>query len=69
MPETEPTALLADERYDADAIREDLRHRGIDAVIPRRSNREKPIIHNRTLYRERSALRGDIAKRFRLTET
>ncbi len=56
MPETKPTALLADKGYDADAIRADLRARRIDAVIPGRSNRKQPIIHDRTLYKERNRI-------------
>ena len=56
LPEIEPAALLGDKGYDADAIRDDLRGRGIDAVIPGRSNRKKPIIHDRTLYKERNRI-------------
>jgi hypothetical protein len=45
LPEAEPAALLGDKGYDADVIRHDLHRRGINAVIPGRSNRKKPIIH------------------------
>jgi len=55
LPETEPAALLGDKGYDA-AIRDDLHGRGIDAVIPGRSNRKKPIIHDRVLYKERNRI-------------
>jgi transposase len=34
LPEHAPDALLADEAYDTDAIRDDLKKRGINAVIP-----------------------------------
>lgn len=56
LPEVEPAALLGDKGYDADAIRDGLRGRGIDAVIPGRSNRKKPIIHDRILYKERNRI-------------
>lgn len=56
LPEIEPAALLGDKGYDADAIRDDLRGRGIEAVIPGRSNRKKPIIHDRILYKERNRI-------------
>ena len=48
--------MLGDKGYDPDAIRDDLRRRKIDAVIPGRSNRKKPIIHDRILYRERNRI-------------
>lgn len=47
---------MADKGYDADAIRDDLQGRGINAVIPVRSNRRKPIIHDRMLYKERNRI-------------
>lgn len=34
-----PKAMLGDKGYDSDAIRPDLERRGIDPVIPTRSNR------------------------------
>ena len=37
-------------------IRDDLRGRGIDAVIPSRWTREKPIIHDHALYKERNRI-------------
>jgi hypothetical protein len=36
---------------DYDAIRDDLKQRGIRAVIPPRSNRTKTICYNKRLYR------------------
>ncbi len=54
LPERAPKALLADKGYDADAIRTDLAHRNIQAVIPGRSNRRIKIEHDRALYRERN---------------
>ena len=54
LPEQTPKALLADKGYDADAIRTDLARRGIQAVIPGRSNRRIKIEHDRELYRERN---------------
>ena len=54
LPERQPNALLADKAYDSDAIRADLKRRGIKAVIPPRSNRKIAIRYNKRLYRERN---------------
>ena len=43
LPEQTPDALLADKAYDTDAIRSDLKARGINAVIPPKSNRTTAI--------------------------
>ena len=45
--------LLGDKGYDADWFRQALGERGITACIPSKSNRKKPIEHDRTLYRQR----------------
>jgi transposase len=45
--------LLADKGYDADWFRRALAERGIMACIPSKSNRKKPIEHDRELYRQR----------------
>lgn len=45
--------LLGDKGYDADWFRQVLAERGITACIPSRSNRKKPIEHDRELYRQR----------------
>src|SRR5664280_2119347 len=45
--------LLGDKGYDADWFRKALAERGITACIPSKSNRKKPIEHDRTLYRQR----------------
>ena len=54
LPEQKPKALLADKAYDSDAIRADLKRRGIKAVIPPKSNRKAVIRYNKRLYRERN---------------
>jgi transposase len=54
LPEQKPKALLADKAYDSDAIRADLKQRGIKAVIPPRSNRTTTIRYDKQLYRERN---------------
>jgi transposase len=54
LPAHAPKALLADKGYDSDAIRADLKARGIRPVIPPRSNRKKPIRWSKRLYRARS---------------
>ncbi len=56
MPERKPEALLADKAYDTDAIRADLKRRGIKAVIPSKANRKVMIRHNKRLYRERNCI-------------
>jgi len=56
LPERTPDALLADKRYDADAIRADLATRKIKPVIPDRSNRRVKIEHDRTLYKQRNRI-------------
>jgi transposase len=45
--------LLADRGYDANWFREALAERKINACIPSKSNRKKPIPHNKKLYRQR----------------
>ena len=52
MPEHAPDTLLADRAYDTDAIRADLKKRGIKPVIPPRSNRKALIRYSKRLYRE-----------------
>lgn len=54
LPEQKPKALLADKAYDSDAIRADLKQRGIKAVIPPKSNRTTKIRYDKQLYRERN---------------
>jgi len=47
-------ALLADKGYDADTIRAELAAAGVEAVIPTKSNRRVPILHDRAKYRWRN---------------
>jgi transposase len=54
LPEQTPDALLADKAYDSDAIRNDLKKRGIKAVIPPKSNRKLAIRYSKRLYRQRN---------------
>src|SRR5215471_8351153 len=56
LPERVPGALVADKAYDSDAIRDDLKQRGIRAVIPPKSNRTKMIRYNKRLYRQRNCI-------------
>jgi len=56
LPEQKPAALLADRAYDTDAIRADLKERGIKPVIPPKSNRTKTICYNKRLYRQRNCI-------------
>ena len=44
-PGPEPKVMIADKGYDSDAIREDLKRRGAEPVIPPRKNRKaQPVI-------------------------
>jgi transposase len=56
LPERPPGALLADKAYDSDAIRDDLKQRGIRAVIPPKSNRTRTIRYSKRLYRQRNCI-------------
>jgi transposase len=56
LPDSAPGALIADKGYDSDAIRADLKARGIRSVIPPRSNRKAAIRWNRRLYRQRNRI-------------
>jgi transposase len=47
---------LADKGYDSNAIREDLAARGIQAVIPPRSNRKTQIAWDAVLYKDRNRI-------------
>ncbi len=56
LPESVPDALIAHKAYDSDAIRTDLKSRGIRPVIPPRCNRKAAIRWNRRLYRQRNCI-------------
>lgn len=56
LPEQAPDALLADKAYDTDAIRTDLKERGIKPVIPPKSNRTATIRYSKRLYRQRNCI-------------
>ena len=51
-----PEALLADKAYDTDAIRDDLKKRGIKSVIPPKSTRKATIRYSKHLYRQRNCI-------------
>jgi len=51
-----PDKLIGDKGYDSDAIRNDLAERGIEPVIPPRSNRKTPIDDDREAYRRRNLI-------------
>jgi transposase len=54
--EAQPKKLLGDKGYDANAIRDDLEERGIEPVIPPKSNRKEPIEHDREAYKRRNLI-------------
>src|SRR6266478_5987326 len=41
-PRQKPVRVIADKAYDSDALRERLARRGIELIVPHRSNRKKP---------------------------
>jgi transposase len=56
LHDTTPERLLGDNGYDSDEIRSDLAKRGIEPVIPPRSNRTKPIDYDRKAYKRRNLI-------------
>ncbi len=52
----DPTALLADKGYDSDAIRADLEGRGVDRVIPTKSNRKVQRSISKAAYAMRNRI-------------
>ena len=63
----EPGALLADKGYDADSFVNSLESRGIEVVIPPKSNRKVQRECDYALYRERNLVENffKIIKHFR----
>ena len=51
-----PGGLLGDKGYDSDDIRNDLADRGIEPVIPPRSNRKTTIEYDREAYQRRNLI-------------
>jgi transposase len=51
-----PDRFLGDKGYDRDAIRADLTKRGIEPVIPPRSNRKTPIEYDHEAYKRRNLI-------------
>ena len=54
LHDNDPDRLLGDRGYDSDNIRNDLAKRGIEPVIPPRSNRKIPIEYGREAYKRRN---------------
>ena len=48
-----PERVIADKGYDSDHFRQELERRGIEVVIPSRSNRKAPHDYDKHLYKER----------------
>jgi transposase len=53
IAKVEPSCLLGDKAYDADAIRDDLKARDAMAVIPPKVNRKAPAPFDKDLYKAR----------------
>ena len=56
LHDNDPDRLLGDRGYDSDNIRNDLAERGIEPVIPPRSNRKVPIEYDREAYKRRNLI-------------
>jgi transposase len=56
LHDVDPDRLLGDKGYDSDAIRDDLTERGIEPVIPPRSNRKTPIEYDHEAYKRRNLI-------------
>jgi transposase len=56
LHDAQPAKLLGDKGYDSDEIRNDLAKRGIEPVIPPRSNRTTPIDYDREAYKRRNLI-------------
>jgi transposase len=56
LPERPPDAFLGDMAFDSNEIRDDLAERGIEAVIPSKSNRKVPIPYDKAKYRDRNCI-------------
>ena len=56
LHDNDPDRLLGDKGYDSDNIRNDLAERGIEPVIPPRSNRKVPIEYDREAYKRRNLI-------------
>jgi transposase len=48
--------VIADKGYDADAIREELNFKGIEAVIPPKSNGKTMILYDTDKYKSRNRI-------------
>jgi transposase len=56
LHDNDPDRLLGDKGYDSVNIRNDLAERGIEPVIPPRSNRKVPIEYDREAYKRRNLI-------------
>jgi len=56
LHEIDPAKLIGDKGYDSDGIRNDLAERGIEPVIPPRSNRKAPIEYDREAHKRRNLI-------------
>lgn len=55
-------ALLGDKAFDNDAIRQEMRDRGAEAVIPSKADRKKSIPHDPVTYGWRHLIENDFSK-------
>ena len=59
-PRLRPDSVVGDKGYDSAALRIALRKRGIEPIIPSRSNRKQRITFDKARYRERNIVERSI---------
>ena len=55
-PRLRPACIAGDKGYDSAALRDALRRRGIEPLIPSRSNRKRVLAFDKERYRERNVI-------------
>jgi transposase len=62
LHDVDPDRLLGDKGYDNDEIRDDLVERGIEPVIPLRSNRKTQIEYDREAFKRRNLIKRCVSR-------
>lgn len=61
-PRLRPASIAGDKGYDSAALRSALRRRGIEPLIPSRSNRKRVLPFDKERYRERNVIERCIGR-------
>jgi transposase len=54
--------ILGDKAYDGDALRDELKERGIEPVIPGKSNRKRRLRYDKQAYKQRHHIENGICR-------